>query len=122
MVPAPHALRAKAQGIDGVRVQPFVQAPELPAYYAAADVFVFPTLGDPHGQVVEEAHAAGLPIIASNAAGDIERRVIDGANGFVVPAGDVTCAGAQNDRARRRAGSEARDGHAGRRARTSLGS
>ena len=66
-----------------------MQAPELPAYYAAADVFVFPTLGDPHGQVVEEAHAAGLPIIASNAAGDIERRVIDGANGFVVPAGDA---------------------------------
>ena len=82
-------LRAKARSIDGVRVQPFVHASELPAYYRAADVFVFPTLGDPHGQVVEEAHAAGLPIIASNAAGDIERRVIDGVNGFVVPAGDV---------------------------------
>ena len=87
--PGATPLRAKAHGIDGVRVLPFVQAERLPEYYAASDVFVFPTLGDPHGQVVEEAHAAGLPIIASNAAGDIERRVINGENGFVVPAGDV---------------------------------
>jgi len=83
------ALRALARSIDGVRVQPFVQAPELPQYYAASDVFVFPTLGDPHGQVIEEAHAAGLAIITSDAAGDIRRRVVDGTTGFVVPSGDV---------------------------------
>ena len=33
----------------------FVQAPDLPPWYAIADAFVFPTLGDPNGLVVEEA-------------------------------------------------------------------
>jgi FkbM family methyltransferase len=83
------ALKAAAESIQGVRFQSFVQAPELPQYYAASDVFVFPTLGDPHGQVIEEAHAAGLPIIASDAAGDIRRRIADGTTGFVVRSGDV---------------------------------
>jgi FkbM family methyltransferase len=83
------ALRTAAAGLAGVHFHPFVQATELPEYYGACDVFVFPTLGDPHGQVIEEAHAAGLPIITSNAAGDIRRRVADGVTGFVVPAGDV---------------------------------
>jgi FkbM family methyltransferase len=83
------ALRAAASGMRGVRFLPFTQAPALPQYYGACDVFVFPTLGDPHGQVIEEAHAAGLPIITSDAAGDIRLRVADGVTGFVVPAGDV---------------------------------
>jgi glycosyltransferase involved in cell wall biosynthesis len=82
-------IRAAADGIPGVTFKPFVQAAALPACYAAADVFVFPTLGDPHGQVIEEAHAAGLPVITSDAAGDVHLRVSDGANGFVVPAGDT---------------------------------
>src|SRR5688572_11479084 len=82
-------LRAAAAGMPGVHFHSFVQVPELPQYYRAADVFVFPTLGDPHGQVIEEAHAAGLPIITSDAAGDIQCRVADGLTGFVVPAGDV---------------------------------
>jgi FkbM family methyltransferase len=80
---------AMASAIPGVVMHPFVQTGDLPQYYAASDVFVFPTLGDPHGQVVEEAHAAGLPIIATDAAGDIERRVQDGVSGCIVPAGDV---------------------------------
>jgi FkbM family methyltransferase len=83
------ALKAAASGTSSVRFQPFVQAPALPQYYAASDVFVFPTLGDPHGQVIEEAHAAGLPIITSDAAGDIRQRVVDGEAGFVVPSGDA---------------------------------
>jgi glycosyltransferase involved in cell wall biosynthesis len=81
-------IRAAAAGVPGITFSSFVQAPDLYAYYAAADVFVFPTMGDPHGQVVEEAHAAGLPVIASDAVGDIHRRVTDDVNGFVVPPGD----------------------------------
>ncbi len=82
-------LRRVAGDLESVTFWPFVQARELRPYYAAADVFVFPTLGDPHGQVIEEAHAAGLPIITSDAAGDVRRRVVDGVTGFVVPAGDA---------------------------------
>jgi FkbM family methyltransferase len=87
--PDEQRIRRAAEGLDAVVFHPFVERENLPAYYAAADVFVFPTLGDPHGQVVEEAHAAGLPVISSDAAGDVRRRVDDGVSGFVVPAGDV---------------------------------
>jgi glycosyltransferase involved in cell wall biosynthesis len=66
----------------------FVQAREIASYYALADVMVFPTLGDPHGLVVEEAMIAGLPVISSSAAGDIARRLPDGEAGYVVPPAD----------------------------------
>lgn len=82
-------IRHAAEGISNVVFQPFVQARGLPAYYAAADVFVFPTLGDPHGQVIEEAHAAGLPIVTTEAVGEVRERVVDGVTGFVIPAADT---------------------------------
>lgn len=84
-----HELRGAAHGIDGIVFRSFVQAQDLPAYYAAADVFVFPTLGDPWGQVIEEAHAAGLPIITTSAVGEVRQRVVDGTTGFVVAAADA---------------------------------
>jgi FkbM family methyltransferase len=87
--PDEQQIRRAAEGLGAVVFHSFVERESLPAYYASADVFVFPTLGDPHGQVVEEAHAAGLPVISSDAAGDVRCRVEDGVSGFVVPAGDV---------------------------------
>jgi glycosyltransferase involved in cell wall biosynthesis len=57
------------------------------AWYAAADLFAFPTLHDPWGLVVNEAMAFGLPIVATDAAGCAPDLVRD--NGLVVPAGDV---------------------------------
>ena len=82
-------LRLAARGIAGFTVWPFVSARELISAYAAADVFVFPSLGDPFGIVIEEAHAAGLPVITTDTVGDVRQRVIDGMTGFVVPAGDA---------------------------------
>lgn len=63
----------------------FRQKAELPRYYALADVFVFPTLGDPYGLVVDEAMACSLPVISTSAAGDIRTRIEEGANGYIVP-------------------------------------
>jgi len=37
---------------------------ELPAYYAAADVFAFPSSSETQGLVMAEAFAAGLPVVA----------------------------------------------------------
>jgi glycosyltransferase involved in cell wall biosynthesis len=76
---------AERRGLPNVRFGGFVQQADIPRVYAVADVFVFPTLGDPNGVVVEEAMASSLPVIASAAAGDIKVRVPEGRAGFVVP-------------------------------------
>jgi glycosyltransferase involved in cell wall biosynthesis len=84
------ALRARARldELENVVFCGFQEGGELARLYAAADVFVFPTLGDPFGMVVPEAMACGLPIIATTASGEIADRVVDGVNGFLVPPAD----------------------------------
>jgi glycosyltransferase involved in cell wall biosynthesis len=67
----------------------FAQREQLAAFYALAEVLVFPTLSDPWGLVVNEAMACGLPIIATNVAGCTADLVQNEQNGFVVPAGNV---------------------------------
>jgi glycosyltransferase involved in cell wall biosynthesis len=76
-------------GTPGVTFAGFIQPADLPEWYAACDVLVFPTHGDPNGLVVEEALAAGCPVIASDAAGDIEARVPRPV-GRVFPVGDAS--------------------------------
>lgn len=52
-------------------------------YYAAADIFVFPTIYEPFGNVHLEALASGLPVITTSNSGAAE--IIEhGVNGFVV--------------------------------------
>jgi glycosyltransferase involved in cell wall biosynthesis len=72
-----------------VRFVGFAQREHLAAYYALADIFVFPTHTDPWGLVVNEAMACGLPVISSSAAGCVADLVENGWNGRVVSAGDV---------------------------------
>ena len=79
--------RARAGSLPNVVFAGFAEGADLAAWYAAADVFVFPTLGDPYGHVIQEAMACGLPVIASTAAGDIEDRVVHGSTGYLVPPG-----------------------------------
>ena len=81
-------LTCAERGIRNVVFAGFQQKPELPRYYALADVFVFPTLGDPYGLVVDEAMACGLPIISTSAAGEIRDRIEEGGNGYIVPPED----------------------------------
>ena len=73
----------------GVTFAGFVQPADLPEWYVLCDVLVFPTHSDPNGLVAEEALAAGLPVIVSDAAGDICARVPESV-GRVVPAGDAS--------------------------------
>jgi glycosyltransferase involved in cell wall biosynthesis len=80
--------RARTRGLAGVIFAGFVEGSELRAWYSAADVFVFPTVGDPYGHVVQEAMASGLPVITTTAAGDIADRVVEGETGFLVPPDD----------------------------------
>jgi glycosyltransferase involved in cell wall biosynthesis len=77
--------KCKVEGIRNVIFTGFRQKKELPRMYGAADVFVFPTLGDPYGLVVDEAMACMLPVISTSAAGEINDRIEDGLNGYIVP-------------------------------------
>ena len=59
----------------------------LAAHYASADLFLFPSLTETFGNVVSEALASGLPVVAFNmaAASDL---IEDGRNGQRVVPGD----------------------------------
>jgi glycosyltransferase involved in cell wall biosynthesis len=63
----------------------FAAQKELPALYQSARLFLFPTLSDPWGVVVNEACAAGLPVITSPNAGVVGELVRDDEDGFVCP-------------------------------------
>jgi glycosyltransferase involved in cell wall biosynthesis len=76
------------RGIRNVVFAGFRQKLDLPRFYSLADVFVFPTLGDPYGLVVDEAMACGLPVISTSAAGEIRVRIEEGSNGYIVPPED----------------------------------
>jgi alpha-1,3-rhamnosyl/mannosyltransferase len=50
-----------------VKLTGYIPEDDLPYLYAAAEVFVFPSLYEGFGLPVLEAMAAGCPVIASNA-------------------------------------------------------
>lgn len=55
---------------------------DLPGMYAECGIFVFPTLADTWGVVVNEAMAAGLPVLGSIYSQAVEEMVEDGQNGW----------------------------------------
>jgi glycosyltransferase involved in cell wall biosynthesis len=85
--PEEAALRAAAP--DGVRFLGNVARDELARWYAAVDAVVVPSLADTWGMALNEAAAAGLPLVAAEGAGGAWELVEDGVNGFRVPSGDV---------------------------------
>ena len=62
---------------------------DLAAHYASADLFLFPSLTETFGNVVSEALASGLPVVAFDhaAAGDL---IGNGYNGLLAAPGDRT--------------------------------
>ena len=72
-------------GTPGVRIAGFLNQTELPAAYAAADIFVLPSrLHETWGLVVNEAMNFGLPAVVSDKVGCGEDLVEPGRNGFIV--------------------------------------
>jgi glycosyltransferase involved in cell wall biosynthesis len=62
------------------------QSEELVALFRRADIFVLPSLGECFGQVIAEAMACGLPVVATRV-GAIPELVSDGTTGLLVSAG-----------------------------------
>jgi glycosyltransferase involved in cell wall biosynthesis len=67
----------------------FLQFDELAACYHCCDAFVLPSEYEPWGLVINEAVAAGLPVVAAEGVGAAVEMVRHGTNGFLVPARDV---------------------------------
>jgi glycosyltransferase involved in cell wall biosynthesis len=63
----------------------FVDQENLIDYYSRAKVFLFPTLNDAWGVVVNEACATGLPVLTCKNAGVANDLVLHGQNGYVLP-------------------------------------
>jgi len=62
--------------------------PDVAEVMSTFDIFVLPSLNEGMGRVLVEAMAMGKPIVASDVGG-IADLVVDGKNGFLVPAADV---------------------------------
>ncbi len=80
---------------------------DLAAYYASADVFVFPSVTETYGNVTLEALASGLAVVAFDYAAAAET-IRHGDNGLLAPMGDAgaftaLAASAVSDFARARA-------------------
>ncbi|MCK6390214.1 MAG: glycosyltransferase family 1 protein [Azonexus sp.] len=66
----------------GVRV-----GEDLARHYASADLFIFPSLSETYGNVVAEAMASGVPVVAYRSAAAAEL-VVDRRNGVLASPGD----------------------------------
>jgi 1,2-diacylglycerol 3-alpha-glucosyltransferase len=76
---------AEARGVaDRVDLRGGSPPDGLPAYYRAADAFVFASTTETQGLAVLEAMACGLPVVAVRATG-IEEVVAEGVSGLLVP-------------------------------------
>src|SRR5262249_54797757 len=83
--PARAALERAAP--EGVRFVGELHGEALAAVFAAADIFGFPSTTDTFGQVLLEAGASGLPVVAAAAGGAVDL-VRDGVTGILVRPND----------------------------------
>ena len=65
----------------------FVSDEDLPSYYAAADLFVLPTLYEAFGLVYVDALCFGLPIVTTVNGGSMD--IINKDNGILIPPNDT---------------------------------
>jgi glycosyltransferase involved in cell wall biosynthesis len=79
---------ARDQGLARVRFLGYVPYAQLPALYAAADLFLHPVQEERWGVSVAEALACGLPVVTSSRVGAARDLLAVGRNGFTYPAGD----------------------------------
>jgi len=84
------AIAARVGVTDRVRFLGDVGDAELPIYFNACDIFVFPSISpnEAFGLVQVEAMACGKPIVACNLRSGVPYVCSDGLNGLIVPPSD----------------------------------
>jgi glycosyltransferase involved in cell wall biosynthesis len=81
---------AREKGIKNVYFPGFKNQRDIPAYYAASDIFVLPSgIGETWGLAVNEAMCFNLPIVISDLAGCGKDLVKHGENGFIFKTGNI---------------------------------
>jgi glycosyltransferase involved in cell wall biosynthesis len=80
--PAILELAAKLDLKDALLLPGFIQYDRLPLYYGLASAFVHASVVEQWGLVVNEAMAAGLPVLVSSRCGCVPELVRQGENGF----------------------------------------
>lgn len=81
----PYSAHMKKNSPSNVHFTGYLRGMELAEAYASADVFVFPSSTETFGNVVLEAMASGLPVIAADAGG-VKDSIIDNDDGFLCQA------------------------------------
>ncbi|HXA52021.1 MAG TPA: glycosyltransferase, partial [Candidatus Acidoferrum sp.] len=79
----------ESQYAEDIHFEGMKNAEEIAVYYAFANCFVLPSVREPWGLVVNEAMAAGLPVIVSRRCGCAEDLVIHNRNGYVFDPEDL---------------------------------
>jgi len=79
--------RARDSGVDA-RFLGFLDREELPAFYAALDLFAFPSPVETEGIVALEAAACGTPVVGADS-GALAETIEDGVVGYRYESGDV---------------------------------
>ena len=81
--------RVAAVAREHVRLLGRIDGDELLRWYAAVDAYVMPSRSETWGMAMQEAAAAGLPLVATEAPGAGYDLIEEGANGFRVPVENV---------------------------------
>ena len=80
--------RVAELGLQGVTFAGRVAPKDIPAYYAAADIYVQTPAIDNMPSSILEAFAMGLPVVSTDAGG-VPVMVADGVHGLLAPIGDA---------------------------------
>jgi glycosyltransferase involved in cell wall biosynthesis len=93
--PDADSLKSEAHHIPGVRFAGWANYEEVPHYLERASALVLPSLQETWGLVVNEAMAAGLPVLVSRKCGCYPELCREGANGLAIePTSESQIAGA----------------------------
>lgn len=82
-------LRALSSRCEDIRFAGFRNQNQLPRFFDLATVFVLPSKHEAWGLIVNEAMAAGLPVVVSDNIGCVADIVRNGENGYVYPVGNI---------------------------------
>lgn len=83
----PHRAELERRSVPNVRFMGIQRGEDLARLYASADLFAFASENETYGNVIQEAMASGLPVVAVNEGG-VRENLRDRINGLAVRSND----------------------------------